>query len=1219
MSDITYSGPTAFAHLHCHTVYSTLDGVQTPEQLFSACAERQWPAIAVTEHGVLSSVPDCYFAAKEKKIKYVPACFLPEQPIYTESGVKNIANIKSGDLVLTQHNRFRKVLNTQARQYDGDVITIKAWGVEPIVCTPEHPLLVRSVARREVKRGVWEDDINIQFLKASQVSVVKYHRTYATKKSLDRSNKRRFGKYLCVPRLNPGTLKSIPLSDLIFKPGGHIAGPDHWIDSVIYEHDGYKTTKEVGLPTSLPLDSEFLWVCGLWLAEGSLKADASIEFTLGSDELDYANRVAAYFDRFNITTRITPREHNRIDVSVNSAYFSRCFDNLFGSGFDNKKLNNNWLFGLDAGQTKSLLGGLFDGDAKIGTRQSYLKLCNQTLVWQARLLLTRSAQYSAVSKIKNNNSDNIGYTIRRRETGHCYYDWDDKYIYLPISNISTKHYSGPVHNLEVDEDNTYNVGVVAHNCEIYFNDYEPARQKMVACGQKLSSIKLSNPDLYSRINRNRHLTVLAKNMTGFFNLVKMITEAHEFGFYGRARIWFEKLLEYKEGLVILSGCFNGPLSYELRHNILRNEDKTGALDYAEKFKDAFGDDYFIEVQMPCIVEDGIDDKIIFWALNKIARKYGIRAVLTNDCCLPETLIISQDGPIRIDQVKGHQAVLSHTGAYRNIEYINRRSINDDIVSIKLGSEIHRFTKNHPIAIWDDGVKFVNAIDLKTTDKIFFPSITPPRSVVDYLDLTKHVKYRRGTKAHSGYFITTSPKKTYIPTTIRIDPEFCYLLGLYAAEGDVCTSPRQNYKLSFSFNKNETSQINFVCGFFRKYGFEPSIKLRSNNGVQIRICSSIFADVISDLCGNGHLNKHLPYFWNQLNNYDLSRLLAGVIDGDGSIGANSVAVFSTSIRLISDVKLAMTRFNRYSHIKYRHKYTDGRPKSNPNKWNRLYYLSYGHGIGDLLGLDGASKNAEGKPHYDVVCGGFAIRLKTRDINIEHYSGEVYNLQVSNDETYCCLNVCTHNCHYLNRDDWNTQRLMMAISQNLTIDSPELFTSNSNEQFLKTRADLYETFKTKGYDKNASDANFDEICDNTLLVADRCETFKPNLDPKIPTSEGDDKKLRELVARALIKRGLHTNPKKYIIDNKSVTYKDQAKIELDRFIEKGFSSYFLITQDLIQYSINILHAPVGPRGSVGGSLVCYLLGIHELDPLKWGLSFDRFLSPSRGGYMLNIKAE
>jgi DNA polymerase III alpha subunit len=80
-------------------------------------------------------------------------------------------------------------------------------------------------------------------------------------------------------------------------------------------------------------------------------------------------------------------------------------------------------------------------------------------------------------------------------------------------------------------------------------------------------------------------------------------------------------------------------------------------------------------------------------------------------------------------------------------------------------------------------------------------------------------------------------------------------------------------------------------------------------------------------------------------------------------------------------------------------------------------------------------------------------------------------------------------------------------------------------------------------------------------------------------------------------------------------DQAKIELKRFIDKGFASYFLITRDLVQYGKK-RGWPFSPRGSAGGSLVCFLLDIHVLDPLLWGLSFDRFLSPSRGGYMLNL---
>jgi DNA polymerase-3 subunit alpha len=70
-AEIQYPGPTEFVHLHNHTLFSLLDGVASPSAYFKACAERKWPALAVTEHGVLSSIPDCYFAAKEHKTKYL--------------------------------------------------------------------------------------------------------------------------------------------------------------------------------------------------------------------------------------------------------------------------------------------------------------------------------------------------------------------------------------------------------------------------------------------------------------------------------------------------------------------------------------------------------------------------------------------------------------------------------------------------------------------------------------------------------------------------------------------------------------------------------------------------------------------------------------------------------------------------------------------------------------------------------------------------------------------------------------------------------------------------------------------------------------------------------------------------------------------------------------------------------------------------------------------
>jgi len=213
------------------------------------------------------------------------------------------------------------------------------------------------------------------------------------------------------------------------------------------------------------------------------------------------------------------------------------------------------------------------------------------------------------------------------------------------------------------------------------------------------------------------------------------------------------------------------------------------------------------------------------------------------------------------------------------------------------------------------------------------------------------------------------------------------------------------------------------------------------------------------------------------------------------------------------------------------------------------------------------------------------------------------------------VIANDCHYLSRKDFILQKIMMAVSQDLTINSPDLFHVNSDDQFMKSRGELWATFKNGGYNNGVDDGVFEMMCDNTLLIADKCDAFEADASPKIPEIADADNELRMMVALALRDRGLNKCDDKFIIDGNEVTYVDQARIELNRFIDKGFASYFLITKDLVGYGKD--HGwPFAPRGSAGGSLVCFLLGIHVIDPLQWGLSFDRFLSPSRGGYMLNV---
>jgi DNA polymerase-3 subunit alpha len=215
------------------------------------------------------------------------------------------------------------------------------------------------------------------------------------------------------------------------------------------------------------------------------------------------------------------------------------------------------------------------------------------------------------------------------------------------------------------------------------------------------------------------------------------------------------------------------------------------------------------------------------------------------------------------------------------------------------------------------------------------------------------------------------------------------------------------------------------------------------------------------------------------------------------------------------------------------------------------------------------------------------------------------------------VMTGDIHYLHRRDFELQKTLMAVEQGVTVDDPNLFHVDSDEGFFKTRAQFRQTFIDQGYDKYDPISLFEKSCDNTVEIAEKCSAFKPDAAPKLPEIQDADEKLHKLVAGALIRKGFHKDKNKYLIDGRMVTYKEQVKIELARIMEKRFSSYFLITRNLVQFARDENY-DVGPaRGSAGGSLVCFLLRIHDLDPLKWGLSFDRFLSPSRGGFMLKVE--
>ncbi len=139
-----------------------------------------------------------------------------------------------------------------------------------------------------------------------------------------------------------------------------------------------------------------------------------------------------------------------------------------------------------------------------------------------------------------------------------------------------------------------------------------------------------------------------------------------------------------------------------------------------------------------------------------------------------------------------------------------------------------------------------------------------------------------------------------------------------------------------------------------------------------------------------------------------------------------------------------------------------------------------------------------------------------------------------------------------------------------------------------------------------ADLPEAIANTLVVAQRCAFMAPKRKPILPRIQGEDDKLRA-EARAGLEKRLE---KAGIADDEArKAYADRLDFELDVIISMGFSAYFLIVADFIVWA-KAHDIPVGPgRGSGAGSVVAWALTITDLDPLKLGLLFERFLNPER----------
>ncbi|MEN8006441.1 MAG: DNA polymerase III subunit alpha [Candidatus Krumholzibacteriota bacterium] len=263
-----------------------------------------------------------------------------------------------------------------------------------------------------------------------------------------------------------------------------------------------------------------------------------------------------------------------------------------------------------------------------------------------------------------------------------------------------------------------------------------------------------------------------------------------------------------------------------------------------------------------------------------------------------------------------------------------------------------------------------------------------------------------------------------------------------------------------------------------------------------------------------------------------------------------------------------------------------------------------------GIIGLSACMSGEPNFHLRTGNVKAAVEAaaayRDIlGKDNYFLEIQNHGIEEEarirqlmpevaKEVGCQIIATNDCHFLDRDHHEAHDILMALQTGKTLNDPSRWRSNTPEIYFKSTEEMLALFQ-----------DWPEAVENTLRVADMVD-FEMQLGnlllPKFPLPEGFDNP--DQYVEHLAREGLKDR-----YESITPELEERLAYELGVIKQTGYAGYFLIVWDFIDASRR-MNIPVGPgRGSAAGSLVCYCMGITDIDPIRHQLLFERFLNPER----------
>ncbi len=426
-------------------------------------------------------------------------CFVPGTLVRTETGYREIEKIQVGDKVLSSDGNYHSVVKVLESHFDGNLSSILT-SVTPraILSTPEHPFLVLRGDHKKktpcgpkcdvgialgdgmdrsrggvtlVPSGRWWARVQIR---GSRGSGRKPLGTYATKEEAEAVVQ----KYLMDHRPPPGHA-------LAWDDASHVKKGDwlvpQWnretrdIDEIEIPLKHQKNT-HLGLvrlgPAKFAVDEEFLWVVGMYLAEGS-SGNRTLCFSLHQKEVEYRERLISFFRGcgYNPVTSFGPGLG--CAVLIHSTTLANWFPSWLGRGCQNKHIPNEFM-SLPRAKLQALLQGIYDGDGI----KSYNEVTqtSDVLALQMIEILHKLGEQPLVRQMQSNaltpkgNTRKMAYPVswaektvgRANRKGR--WEFQDK-VLSQVREVESVPYTGMVYNLEVEGDHTYVVqGIVVHNC-----------------------------------------------------------------------------------------------------------------------------------------------------------------------------------------------------------------------------------------------------------------------------------------------------------------------------------------------------------------------------------------------------------------------------------------------------------------------------------------------------------------------------------------------------------------------------------------------------------------------------------------------------------------------------------------------------------------------------------------------------------------------------------